>query len=90
MEWFTVLKYMKNENVNFGQYLMHRTNESRNNSNSVDWHYDPTELNVADNRSRGVKFNDLSYNHQWINEPSFLCQQPIEIEQDALKGVKVS
>ena len=67
---------------------MHRTNESRNNSNPQDWHYEPTELNVADDGSRGLKFNDLSYTHQWINEPSFLCQQTTEIEQDAVTGVR--
>ena len=29
----TVLKYIKNEKVNFGQYIMPRSNEIRNNSN---------------------------------------------------------
>ena len=32
-----VLKYIRNENVNFGQFIMHRANEIRNNSNIQDW-----------------------------------------------------
>ena len=58
-------KYMKNENVNFGQCVMHRTKESRNNSNSRDWSHKRTDLNVVDDCSRCGKFNDLSNNHQW-------------------------
>ena len=79
----TVLKYIKNEKANFGQYIMHRSNEIRNNSNPHDWRYIPSDLNVADDCRRGVKFNDLSNNHRWITEPSFLYQQAIiEFEQD--------
>ena len=80
----TVLKYIKNEKVNFGQYIMHRSNEIRNNSNPQDWRYVPSDLNVADDCSRGVKFNDLSNNHRWITGPSFLYQQTIEFEQDLI------
>ena len=80
----TVLKYIKNEKVNFGQYIMHRSNEIRNNSNPQDWRYVPSALNVADDCSRGVKFNDLSNNHRWITGPSFLYQQTIEFEQDLI------
>ena len=61
---------------------MHRSNEIRNNSNPDDWRYIPSDLNVADDCSRGVKFNDLSNNHRWITGPSFLYQQTIEFEQD--------
>ena len=32
----TVLKYIRNENVNFGQFIMHRANEIRNNFNIHD------------------------------------------------------
>ena len=61
---------------------MHRSNEIRNNSNPHDWRYIPSDLNVADDCSRGVKFNNLSNNHRWITGPSFLYQQTIEFEQD--------
>ena len=67
---------------------MHRTNESRNNSNIQDWSYHRTELNVVDDCSRCVKFKDLSNNCQWITQPSFLYQQTIEIEQDPVTGVR--
>ena len=32
----TVLKYIRNENANFGQFIMHRANEIRNNFNIHD------------------------------------------------------
>ena len=76
------MKYIKNEKANFGQYIMHRSNEIRNNSNPHDWRYIPSDLNVADDCSRGVKFNNLSNNHRRITGPSFLYQQTIEFEQD--------
>ena len=82
----TVLKYIKNEKVNFGQYIMHRSNEIRNNSYPQDWRYVPSDLNVADDCSRAVKFNDLSNNHRWISGPFFLYQQNIEFEQDLIAG----
>ena len=41
---------------------MHKTNKIRNNSNPKDWYYIPTNLNIVDEFSRGVKFNDL-YQH---------------------------
>ena len=62
----TVLKFLKNEKANFGQYIMQRSNKVRNNSSPHDWRYIPSDLNVADDCSRGVKFNDLSNNHRWI------------------------
>ena len=43
---------------------MHRSNEIRNNSNPHGWRYVPSDLNVADDCSRGVKVNDLSNNHR--------------------------
>ena len=59
---------------------MHRSNEIRNDSNPQDWRYIPIDLNVADDCSRGVEFNDLSNNHRWIIGPSFLYKQTIETE----------
>ena len=82
----TILKYLKNEKANFGQYIMHRSNEITNNSNLQDWRYIPSDLNVADNCSGGTKFNDLSNKHRWIIGPSFLYQQTIHFEQDSVRG----
>lgn len=75
----TVLKYIKNESQNFGQYIMHRTNEIRNNTNTKDWYYISTDLNVADDASRGIKFSELNKNHRWITGPDFLHHKNIDI-----------
>ena len=80
------MNYIINEKANFGQYITHRSNEIRNNLNPQDRRYIASGLNVADDYSRGAKFNELSNNHQWITGPSFLCQQTIEIEQDLVTG----
>ena len=74
--------------VKCGHYIIHRTNESTNNSNTQDWSYKRAELNVVDDCSRCVKFKDLSNKRQWITQPSFLYQQAIEIEQDLVTGVR--
>ena len=66
--------------------MRRQTKEIRNNWNRQDWRYIPSDLNVSDDRSRGVKFNDLSNNHRWITGPSFLYQQKIEFEQDLVTG----
>ena len=62
-----VLKYIRNENVNFGQFIMHRANKIRNNFNIQDWWFIPTELNVADGCSRVVKHNTLTNEQENID-----------------------
>ena len=78
----TVLKYIRNGNVNLGQFIMHRANEIRNNSNILDWRFIPTELNVTDDCSRVIKHNTLTNKHRWIAGPAFLFQQNINVEID--------
>ena len=75
-----ILKYCLNKNL-----ITHYAWYS-NNSNSQDWRYIPSDLNVADDCTRDIKFNDLSNNHWWITVPSFLYQQTIELEQDLVTG----
>ena len=59
----TVLKYIQNENVNFGQFIMHRANEIGNSSNIQDWQFIPTELNVAVDCRGVIKHNMLTNKH---------------------------
>ena len=69
----TVLKYIRNENVTFVQFIMYRPNEIRSNSNIQNWRFIPTELNVGDNCSRVIKHHTLTNKHQWAAGPcSFL------------------
>ena len=55
----TVLKYIRNENVNFGQFIIHRANEIRNNSNIQDRRFILTELNIAEDYSKVINHNTL-------------------------------
>ena len=84
MEWFchSFTKYIRNDNIDFGQFIMHRANEIRNNYNMQDCRFIPTELNVADDCSRLIKHNTLTNKHWWIPGPAFLFQQNIDVEID--------
>ena len=81
-DYVTVLKYIRNENVNFGQFIMHRANKIRNNSNTQDWQFIPTELNVVDHCRRVIMHNTLTNKHRLIAVPAFLFQQNIDVEID--------
>ena len=61
---------------------MHRANELRNISNIQDWQFIPTELNVADDCNRVIKYNTLTNKHQWIAGPAFLVRQNINVKID--------
>ena len=44
----TVLKRIRNENVNFRPFMIHQAKEIRNNSNIQDQRFIPNDLNIAD------------------------------------------
>ena len=52
----TVLKYIKNNNKHFPFFMIHRVTEIRGHSNKSEWHYVPSEFNVADDSTRPIKF----------------------------------
>ena len=68
----TVLNYIKNQSTDFGTYVLHRTNEIRNNTAIESWKYIPSRYNVADDATRGIEFKNLSNNHRWFIGPRFL------------------
>ena len=72
-----VLNYSYNENTNFGVYVTHRVNESRNNTNAKDWHYVQSKSNVADDATRCRSFSDLNSHCRWFNGPEFIHESLI-------------
>ena len=68
----TVLNYIHNEHCNFGVYVAHRINEIRENSNVSQWHYIPSNMNVADDANMCISFKQVGSNSRWFTGPSFL------------------
>ena len=64
----TVLNYWRNEDKHFA----HRFNEIRNHTTSDDWHYVPTEENIANFTTRYHEFLRLINNKNWFYGPGFL------------------
>ena len=60
-----VLNYIRNERSNFGVYVAHRINEIRKleNSSISKWKYISSTMNVADDVSRCISFNQFGSNY---------------------------
>ena len=58
----TVLNYIRNEHSNFGVYVAHRINEIRENSSVSQWHYIPSNMNVADDATMCISFKQFGSN----------------------------
>ena len=68
----TVLIYIRNEHSNFGVYVAHRINEIRENSSVSQWHYIPSNMNVADDSTMCISFKQFGSNSRWFTGPSLL------------------
>ena len=66
---------MRNEDRNFGVFVAHRINEIRNATTFDDWHYVPTEENIADFTTRYQEFPRLISKKNWFRIQHFR-QQP--------------
>ena len=66
-----VLRYIENEDKRFQTFVANRVAAIHNASSPSQWHYVNTELNPADDASRGVQTDALE---RWIQGPEFLSQ----------------
>ncbi|XP_028394892.1 uncharacterized protein LOC114519037 [Dendronephthya gigantea] len=66
-----VLRYIENEDKRFQTFVANRVAAIHNSSSPSQWHYVNTELNPADDASRGVQPDALE---RWINGPTFLLK----------------
>ena len=74
----TVLNYIRNEHSNFGVYVAHRINEILENSSVSQWHYIPSNMNVADDATRGISFKQFGTNSRWFTGPNFLLNVTLD------------
>lgn len=66
-----VLRYIENQDKRFQTFVANRIAAIHNLTSPSQWNYVNTELNPADDASRGVSVNSLE---RWIGGPEFLCQ----------------
>lgn len=93
----TVLKWIRNDNRRFKDFVAHRLGEIEENSEVKSWRWVPTKMNVADLATR-ASTSDLSPESVWFLGPSFLkkdsSQWPVEkcsdsqLEDDEVEIVK--
>ena len=67
----TVLQYLRNEERHYHTYVANRVAEIRSETEVANWHYVPTNLNPADDASRGVEAGTLGQD-RWLHGPDFL------------------
>lgn len=89
-----VLAWIRSLSRNFKPFVSVRIGEIQSNSNPSQWRHLPSEDNVADDASRGIKVEELS--GRWANGPTFL-QQPehewprstsVDVKEEELERVK--
>ncbi|XP_047991929.1 uncharacterized protein LOC125230713 isoform X2 [Leguminivora glycinivorella] len=71
----TVLQWLRSDARAFKPFVAHRLGEILENSAVKDWHWVPTDLNVADDATR-LRPIDLTLSHRWFFGPSFLLKSP--------------
>jgi len=69
-----VLHYIGNNEKRWPVYVANRVNLIRRYSKPVQWYHVPSNLNPADEASRGLRASDLLYNSTWLTGPLFLQQ----------------
>ena len=74
----TVLKYISNESTRFNTFVSNRLSVIRDGSDVSQWRYIPTDLNPADDYSRGMSVEKFVANKTWLEGPEILKQPEYE------------
>lgn len=74
----TVLKYLSNEGARFKTFVANRVTTIRDHSHPNQWRHVNSELNPADQGSRGVKVQKFLQSMVWIHGPDFLMEPETE------------
>ena len=73
-----VLSYITNQDKRFHTFVANRISVIQDRSEAKQWHHVPTDLNPADDASRGLSADELINNERWINGPNFLLKEQSE------------
>jgi hypothetical protein len=74
----TVLGYINNQTARYHTFVANRLAEIHDSTIPSDWRYCRSELNPADDASRGLAASEINNNSRWLNGPPFLCKTEIE------------
>ena len=69
-----VLHYMKNEDKRFYTFVANRLAVIHDGSEPSQWNYVPTNINPADDVSRGLIVKELLNSERWFRGPEFLWE----------------
>ena len=69
-----VLQYIKNKDKRFYTFVANRLAMIHDGSELSQWNYVPTNINPADNISRGLTMKELLNNERWFRGPAFLWE----------------
>ena len=70
-----VLQYIRNTSKRFHTFVANRLAIIHENSTSHQWRHVGSELNPADDASRGISIDEMNVNSRWFNGPQFLTQR---------------
>ena len=82
-----VLQSLGNKTKRFTVFWKHRIQTIRNQSESSEWRYVPTKLNVADLCSRGLMPHQLEKARVWFDGPEWLKKTPSCWPENTFVGV---
>ena len=69
-----IRQYIKNEDKRFYTFVANRLTVIHDGSELSQWNYVPTNINPADDVSRGLKVKELLSNERWFRGPAFLLE----------------
>ena len=67
-----VLQYIRNQSKRFHTFVANRLSVIHDNSAPYQWRHVSSELNPADEISRGLTVDEMRTNSKWLNGPQFL------------------
>ena len=71
----TVLQYIRNESTRFHTFVSNRLSVIHENSEPSQWRYVNSELNPADDASRGLTVDAMIQTNRWMYGPEFLTKE---------------
>ncbi|KAL0821975.1 hypothetical protein ABMA28_005363 [Loxostege sticticalis] len=84
----TVLHWIRNESRNYKTFIANRLGEIDELSKICEWHYVPSEQNVADLATKITDF-ELNSDSVWFTGPQFLHEEPASWPEDPVKDIKI-
>ena len=67
-----VICWIQGQSRRYNTFVANRISEIHQKSNPRQWRHVPTDLNCADDATRGLHAKELSTDHRWFSGPEFL------------------